>query len=203
MNIHQVRSWNILCWNIRGMNSEDKWDALKQCIDDSKCQVICLQETKRESIDINFLKKVVPKRFNCFQIIPSMGASSGSMMWKYFVGSLVLANNYSLCLNSVSKHNSESWFMASIYGPCRGQERDNFVDYLRNFHMQSDEAWILQGNFNFYRSTKNRNKLGADMNDIIIFTDIISSLGLVEFPIKGKSFTCSNIQANLLLEQLD
>lgn len=41
------------------------------------------------------------------------------------------------------------------------------------------------------------------MNDIFIFNDIISSLGLLEIPFKGRKFTWSNMQHNPLLERLD
>lgn len=41
------------------------------------------------------------------------------------------------------------------------------------------------------------------MNDIFLFNDLISNLGLIEVPLKGRSFTRSNMQDNPLLEQLD
>ena len=41
------------------------------------------------------------------------------------------------------------------------------------------------------------------MNDIFIFNEIISNLGLLEIPLKGRQFTWSNMQDNPLLEQLD
>lgn len=47
------------------------------------------------------------------------------------------------------------------------------------------------------------NKAGVDMNDIFIFNDIISSLGLLEIPLKGRRYTWSNMQQNPLLERLD
>jgi hypothetical protein len=43
----------------------------------------------------------------------------------------------------------------------------------------------------------------GDFNDSLVFNNIISHLGLVELPIKGRSFTWSNMQANPLLEQID
>ena len=52
------RSWNILNWNIRGINSKDKWLALRQKIDESDCNILCLQETKREIFDTTYLKKI-------------------------------------------------------------------------------------------------------------------------------------------------
>jgi hypothetical protein len=65
------------------------------------------------------------------------------------------------------------------------------------------QNWLFLGDFNFYRSVQDRNKDGADMNDIFIFNDIISILGLMEIPLKGRKFTWSNMQQNPLLERLD
>lgn len=41
------------------------------------------------------------------------------------------------------------------------------------------------------------------MMDTLIFNNVIGHLGLVELPIKGRSFTWSNMQSDPLLEQLD
>ena len=41
------------------------------------------------------------------------------------------------------------------------------------------------------------------MNDIFLFNSIISHLGLLELPLKGRKFTWSNMQDHPLLEQLD
>jgi hypothetical protein len=37
------QSWNILCWNIRGINSVGKCDAIRNKIDECGCAIICLQ----------------------------------------------------------------------------------------------------------------------------------------------------------------
>jgi hypothetical protein len=59
------------------------------------------------------------------------------------------------------------------------------------------------GDFNFVRSQENRSQPGGDPNDIFIFNELISHLGLLELPLKGRSFTLSNMQQNPLLVQLD
>jgi hypothetical protein len=59
------------------------------------------------------------------------------------------------------------------------------------------------GDFNFYRSEQNRNKSGGNFNDSNIFNNIISHLGLIELPIKGRSYPWSNMQESPLLEQID
>jgi hypothetical protein len=59
------------------------------------------------------------------------------------------------------------------------------------------------GDFNFYLFAESRNRDGANMQDTFIFNEVISHLGLVELPIKGRSYTWSNMQQNPLLVQLD
>ena len=93
--------------------------------------------------------------------------------------------------------------MVSVYGPCEGQPRDDFVNWLYHLSIPSDEHWLLLGDFNFIRSLDNRNQPGGDINGIFLFNEVIGHLGLLELPIKGRSFTWSNMQQIPLLEQLD
>ena len=41
----------MLCWNVRGLNFEDRQNEVRAKIDESECAVICLQETKCETFD--------------------------------------------------------------------------------------------------------------------------------------------------------
>jgi hypothetical protein len=58
------RSRNILNWNIGGVNSEDKCNAIKEKIKESNYAIFCIQETKRDHFDHSYIKKLAPKRFN-------------------------------------------------------------------------------------------------------------------------------------------
>jgi exonuclease III len=46
-------------------------------IDESRHEIICLQETKREHFDLQFIQKFRPKKFTKFLFVPSVGASGG------------------------------------------------------------------------------------------------------------------------------
>ena len=54
------------------------------------------------------------------------------------------------------------------------------------------------GDFNFYRSLENKNKSGGNLNDTLIFNDAIGYLGLIELPLKGRTYTWSNMQVDPL-----
>ena len=78
----QSRNWKVLCWNVRGLNGDDRQLAVRSKIEESQCSIIYLQETKCEFIDQRFLRKFSPKRFDKFFYSPSVGASRGIIvMW--------------------------------------------------------------------------------------------------------------------------
>ena len=198
--------WKVLDWNVRGLNDKDKRLLVYNKIDESQCAIICLQETKCESFDHSFIRSFCPKRFDKFVFSPSVGASGGIIvLWNssVFGGQLIQITSLAITVNFSSTHTNETWTLVTVYGPCRGIERDIFVQWLHDLVIPIHENWLLVGDFNFILSVDNRNRPGADMNDIFIFNEIISHLGLLELPLKGRSFTWSNMQDQPLLEQLD
>jgi exonuclease III len=60
MNLNSVRNWKVMTWNVRGLNSSWKWDPVKNKIADAQCDIVCLQETKKEMFDLSFLRKICP-----------------------------------------------------------------------------------------------------------------------------------------------
>lgn len=63
--------------------------------------------------------------------------------------------------------------------------------------------WLIVGDFILYRNPKDRNRAGADYNEMLLFNGAISVLGLTELPLKGQRFTWTNKQHSPLLESLD
>ena len=198
--------WHILCWNIRGLNSADKWPLVRDKIEESAASILCFQETKRAVIDSQFLKTFAPRHFDQFAFVPSDGASGGLLVvWasSRFAGQVLLSESFGIVVQFTSASSSESFILVNVYGPCEGVERENFVAWLFHLDVADDTLWLILGDFNFYRYTDSRNRPGANLTDIATFSEIISYLGLVELPIKGRSYTWSNMHADPLLVQLD
>ena len=204
--MNRDRVWNILCWNIRGLNDPSKWPALRNKLEESNASIVCLQETKKAEFDASFIKKFAPRKFDKFAYVPADGASGGLLiLWvgNLFSGQIMLEESFGLAVEFTSLISAEIFIVVNVYGPCTGIERENFVAWLFHLSIADDALWLLLGDFNFYRFVENRNRDGANMSDIATFNEIISYLGLIELPIKGRSFTWSNMQAEPLLEQLD
>jgi exonuclease III len=101
------RAWNVLCWNIHGLNDRDKWNSIRNKIEESCANIFCLQETKREDIDLQFIRNFAPKRFDNFDFSPSVGASGGILVcWasNHFSSSTVEKHPFALSLKMHSIH---------------------------------------------------------------------------------------------------
>jgi len=201
-----VRQWKIISWNIWGINSEKKWNSLRDRVSESNCDVICLQETKQSMFDSAFIRIICPACFDWFEFLPSNGASGGSIIiWKsaMFSGNLIFQNEYVLSVLFSSKHNNATWVLTNVYAPCTPSEKRDFIRWFKNVSMPVDVDWIVVGDFNLYRNLEDRNRLGVDFAEMLLFKEAVSKLGLVELPLRGQRFTWTNKQNPPLLEHLD
>ena len=179
---------------------------MSNAISISGCAIVCLQGTKKPVIGLAFIKTCYRKRFDKFAYIPSCGASGGLLtVWNssIFSGTVVVQEDFALGIQFTSIISAQAWTLYNIYGPCIGPSRDMFTQWLYDRNIQTSKDCLFLGDFNYIRGRENRNKPGGDVNDMSTFNDIIRKLNLVEFPIKGRLYTWSNMQNDPLLEQLD
>lgn len=93
-----------------------------------------------------------------------------------------------------STHNQASWTtLITVYGPTREPTHTNFVSWLYSLEMDSVDHFLILDDFNFYRAASNINRPRGNFNDTLIFYDIINQLGLIELPLKGRTYTWSNM----------
>jgi hypothetical protein len=75
-----MREWVILFRNIRGINSEGKWNSIRNKVKEIDCEIIRLQETKRDNFDEQYIWNFCPRTFNSFTFTPSVGNSWGTII---------------------------------------------------------------------------------------------------------------------------
>jgi exonuclease III len=177
-SLNSKRSWRILSWNIRGINSEGKWDVIRSKVVESGCDIICLQETKRNFFDSQYLRNFCPRSFDSFEFIPSVGASGGSIIiWKAhnFVGSLAFQNSFGQSVELVFRLTGEHWILTNIYAPCTPEGQLAFLIWFKNIEMPTETKWLIVGDFNLLRAPENRNKPGGSVTEMFAFNTAISS----------------------------
>lgn len=206
MNRPLSKIWNILTWNVRGINSSWKWNPVKNKICQAACDIVCLQETKKDSFDSAFIRKICPASFDSFEILPSVGASGGILIaWKgsLFIGQQTFCNDFAVSVRFTTRADNTSWTLTCVYGPCTPEGKISFMNWLKEIFMPQDEEWIILGDFNLIRKPEDRNRPGGDITEMFRFNAAISSLGLNEVKLQGRKFTWSNRQPSPLLEKLD
>lgn len=167
-------------------------------------QCFVFRKLRGKALILLILRNLLLKDLISFS--PSVGASGGILVcWvgAHFSANTLCVTRSAIIIQFTSIFSAESWTLVSIYGPSQEPERSLFVQWLFDLSIPDDENWLFMGDFNFYRSVDNRNRNGGNMNDMMIFNSIISNLGLLELPLKGRSFTWSNMQDCPLLQQLD
>jgi hypothetical protein len=102
-----------------------------------------------------------------------------------------------------SKHDNSEWFLTNVYGPCTPDGKQLFLGWLKSIEIPEEVDWLIVGDFHLIRYPENRNKPGGDLNDMLLFNEVISSQGWVELPLHGRKFTWSNKQSSPMLERLD
>jgi hypothetical protein len=109
-----------------------------------------LQETKKHEFDLAFIKSFCPSSFDEFVYVPSNGSSGGLIViWNssIFSGMVMHCEPFALSVHSTSTQSAQSWTLVNLYGPCTGDSRDNFVQWLYDLNIPDGEDWILMGDF--------------------------------------------------------
>jgi hypothetical protein len=79
-NAINYSDWSVLSFNVRGINAVVKGNGIHCVIRESNCDIICLQETKKESFDRADLRRFCPNSFDEFAFVPSIGNSGVSLL---------------------------------------------------------------------------------------------------------------------------
>nr|CAD1824879.1 unnamed protein product [Ananas comosus var. bracteatus] len=69
--------FNILCWNVRGLNDPCKRRCVRSIVSNLFCSVVCIQESKVDSVSRSFLRSCCGSSFDRCHVIPAYRASGG------------------------------------------------------------------------------------------------------------------------------
>jgi len=64
---------DILCWNVRGLNRQDRKDVVHQIVAATRCHIACLQESKLSSLDQQTAAYMGGFRLRSFVFKPATG----------------------------------------------------------------------------------------------------------------------------------
>lgn len=69
-----------------------------------------------------------------------------------FEGETIHNLKYAVTVKLISRHNAEVFTLTTIYGPCHGTDKEEFINWFSSLEIDEEENWIFMDDFNFYRS---------------------------------------------------
>ena len=159
--------FDILSWNVRGLNMAARCLAVHETIAANTCHIACLQETKLQHIDDGLARFLGAYKLSCFAYKPSVGTKGGILiLWNDVVVDL---SNTSIRWFSVSaivqlrRQASDSFLLSTVYGPSRARGKEAFLQYLRRLKPLTETKWLILGDFNIIYRARDKNNSNLNL----------------------------------------
>jgi mannosylglycoprotein endo-beta-mannosidase len=190
---------HILVWNVRGLNSVTRRDAVRVVVNSYKIDVVCLQETKMVTVSRQIVLSMLGCDFdNNYIFLPSVGASGGILIaWRSCLGT-VCATRVDTFSASVqfNSDNRGSWWLTCVYGPQDNQAKIQFLQELRDVRVQCTGPWMVAGDFNLIYKDEDKNNSNLNRAMMGRFRRWIEDMAVNEIPLHGRKFTWSSSSSN-------
>ncbi|RVX19182.1 Transposon TX1 uncharacterized 149 kDa protein [Vitis vinifera] len=164
----------ILSWNVRGANDSSKRKVIKTFIRNQRVDLICIQETKIQSMSESIVRSLGSGRFLDWKAVNAKGLREEFL----YVG-------------------------IEVYGPFSKVERDELWEEFGAIRRLWEDPWCLGGDFNitlFPRERSSQRRISSAMRK---FVEIVDDLGLVDLPLHGGEFTWNGGHNNQAWARLD
>jgi hypothetical protein len=185
-------NFNILTWNVRGLNEGRKRLKIRNLLSKWKIDIVCLQETKLKMVSNQIVHSLWRCPYKEWCHVDSIGASGGILlMWdRRVVTKLdVCLGNYVAACSFRNVEDGFLWAFAGVYGPSRHNLRSFLWEELAGLLSIWDLPWCIGGDFN---ATIFLNERSGGAGAVMDFVDFIADHGLMDLPLAGGVSTWSN-----------
>lgn len=186
----------IISFNIRGLGGRIKKKEVRLLVRMQRPDLVCLQETKLERVDRKLCSSLWEGDDFDWACKDASGRSGGLLViWRK--GCLEVSSIFfGSCFLGFDGFWGESKTRVSIvnvYAPCdlRGK-REAWEELVTLVETSNNGRWCILGDFNSVKNAGEERK-GVDSfdrrEDMELFCDFISEVGLIDLPLVGRKFT--------------
>lgn len=197
---------DILSWNVWGLNDGEKRELIKTALNEWRCDVVVLQETKIQGDISRVARHLWGSRWVDFVNLEAIGTSGGILiMWdkRILEGQLIISGSQSISCRLTAIGQDFSWFITGVYASNSRIERQDLWWELAASRGLCNGPWVVCGDFNTTRHSNERSndhRLTRAMRD---FSDAINDLQLVDPPLFGGSFTLNKGNNQVIASRID
>jgi hypothetical protein len=171
---------NILFCNVRVLNVRAHGNAVRELIDAECISLVCLQETKLDSISDFDVIQLFSSSFD-YVFLPAVHMCGGILVAWHNSASEVTTSSSRSFLVLIRWHrvmSSPNWWLSTVYGPCRDEDKPVFLVELHELRQVQSGPWLLGGNFNMIYLARDKNKNRVNWRRMGQFCHFLNSVSL-------------------------
>lgn len=194
-----------LCWNVRGLNSRARRDAVRTMTTDANANIVCLVETKLHSVNQWLIASMLGMQYSDFAYLPA-AQTRGGIIVAARPPDATLSDAHIGCFTvtvRVTPANSPQWWLTTVYGPQDDWQKAIFLEELEAIRQQCPGPWAVLGDFNLILDEADKNNRRINRNLMRRFRETVARLQLLDLHLHGRRYTWSNERAAPTLVRLD
>ncbi|KAH1213353.1 putative ribonuclease H protein [Glycine max] len=187
---------NILSLNTRGLGSGVKRSAILKLTLANKIDVLCIQETKKDSIDKKLCQYLWGDSNVSWECLPSINSAGGLLcIWNndsFLVNRKIVGSGF-IMLEGLWVKENKKVIITNVYAPCDLQgKRNQWEEILHLKSSYQNELWCILGDFNSIRNQSERlssSQNSVNSSSIAEFNSWISLMAVEEVRSIGRKYT--------------
>jgi hypothetical protein len=198
----------IVVWNTRGLNNPARRTAVRVAVGDADASVVCVSESKLQSVTSFDIVECFGPRFDGFIYLPALGSAGGVIISWCSDDVKVLASredrfSLSVKLSHASGHPGAEWWLTAVYGPTTGDLKPVFLDELRAIRAAIAGHWAITGDFNLIIDAHDKSNARLNCRSMDMFRRCINDLEPHESSLLGRRYMWSNEREMPMMAKLD
>uniref|UniRef100_A0A2N9J7V4 Endonuclease/exonuclease/phosphatase domain-containing protein n=1 Tax=Fagus sylvatica TaxID=28930 RepID=A0A2N9J7V4_FAGSY len=134
-----------------GLNNPRKREIVKKLLRDWRCDVVCLQETKLDQIDLRLVRSLWSNQFVGWEAVNAVNiAGSILLMWDKMVFDKIDSHLSTFSVSCTWKGvvDGFDWSCTGVYGPIVESSKGAFWVELETIRQKWTVPWCIMGDFN-------------------------------------------------------
>jgi exonuclease III len=197
---------SIMSWNVRGLNDAAHRELVKQTADSARPVIVCLQETKIDSMMPSIILETLGHRLASYQALDAEGTRGGVLLaWDKDVALVTDIDMRSFSISAtVTVLMSNSRFrISTCYGPANDARKEDFLQEMLMLKPAAGVPWLIVGDFNLIYKASDKNNLNLNRRLMGKFRAALDDCELLEICLHNRRFTWSNERERPTLVRLD
>lgn len=197
---------SIISWNVQGLNCPDRRTTVHEAIFASRCNLLCIQESKLAALDAATSAYLGGYRLKGFAFLPALGTRGGIiLLWNEdtISASDIAVGEFYLSAMITLLNSDISFKLTKVYGPTDSRRKDDFFAELLAQKPATGTLWLANGDFNQIYKAWDKNKRNANISRINRFRNALNACELKEIHLQNRKFTWSNERLDPTLCKLD